>query len=134
MSTEENRRVTLQWVECIAEGRDDDLFAITAPEGTWWVSGLKETSAMAGTYTFTERKDQLKKIFAGKKSFELPIKGVTAEGDTVVVEALIRVETEDARTYANDIIFKFVVKDGKVQSLREYVDLVPLLKFKGAYI
>ena len=134
MSTEESRRVALQWVECIAEGRDDDLSAITAPEGTWWISGLKETSAMAGTYTFTERKDHLKKLFAGKKSFEFPIKGVTAEGDTVIVEALIRVETEDARVYANDMLLKFVVKDGKVQSLKEYADLVPVLKFIGAHV
>ena len=134
MSTEVSRRVALQWVGCMAEGRHDDLFAITAPEGTWWISGLKETSAMAGTYTFTERKDQIKKLFAGKKSFEFTIKGVTAEGDTVVVEAIVRLETEDARVYANDIMLKFVVKDGKVQSLREYADLVPVLKFKGAHI
>ena len=134
MSTAESRRVALQWVECATEGRYDDLSALTALGMTWWISGLKETFAMAGTYTFAERKEQMKKLFAGPKSFKFTVMGITAEGDTVVVEGFVRFENEEARVYKNDVILKFVVKDGKVQSLREYVDLVPLLKFKEAYI
>ena len=134
MSTAESRRVALQWLECSTKGRYDDLSALTASEMTWWISGLKETLATAGTYTSAERKGQMKKLFAGPKSFKFTVIRITAEGDTVVVEGFVRFENEEARVYKNDVILKFVVKDGKLQSLREYVGLVPHLIFRGTCI
>lgn len=131
-SAEESRRVILQWIDCIAEGRIDDLMALGAPDATWWVSGLKETSPLAGTYPYADRENHLKELLKDAISFSFTIRGITTEGDTVVVEGAPRLETQDGRVYTNDVILKFVVKDGKVISLREYVDFFAVLKFKGA--
>ena len=129
---EESRGVVLQWIDCAVEGRFDDLMALGAPDATWWVSGLKETSYLCGTYPYAEREKHFKELLQDAISFKFEIRGITAEGDTVVIEAAPRAETRDGRIYVNDVMMKFVVKDGKIQSVREYVDLVAVLKFMGA--
>ena len=128
---EDSRRVVLQWVECLNEGRHDDLMALGAPDATWWVSGLKETSPFIGTYPYAEREEHLKGMLKDAISFKITIRGITTEGDTVVVEGAPRGEAKDGRIYVNDVMIKFVIKDGKIQSLREYVDFLPVLKFIG---
>ena len=133
MSAEEStRRIALQWIECLVENRFDDLMALGAPDATWWVSGLKETFPFAGTYPYAEREKQMKEVFKDRKSSTFTMRGITTEGDTVVIEGSPRFEVQDGRVYENDVILKFVIKDGKVQSLREYVDLCAVLKFIGA--
>ena len=129
---EENRSVILKWIECIVEGRLDDIMALGAPDATWWVSGLKETSPLAGTLPYAEREKHLKELLKEDDSYTFTIRGITTEGDTVVVEGEPRVETQDGRIYVNDVLMKFVVKDGKIQSVREYVDLIAVLKFMEA--
>ena len=132
MSAEESRRIALQWVECLVEDRLDDLMALGAPDATWWISGLKETSPLTGTYPYAEREKQMKDVFKDKKSSTFSIRGITTEGDTVVIEGSPRFEVQDGRVYENDVVLKFVIKDGRVQSLREYIDFFAVLKFMGA--
>ena len=129
---EESRRVVLQWIDCVLESRYDDLLALGAPDATWWISGLKETSPLTGTHPYADREKQLKELFKDSISVAFTIRGITTEGDIVVVEGAPRVEIKDGRVYANDVMMKFVVKDGKIQSVREYVDLSAVLKFIGA--
>ena len=131
MSAEENRRIALQWVECLAKDRLDDLTALGAPDATWWISGQKETSPYTGTFPYADREKQMKEVFKDKKSSAFTIRGITTEGDTVVIEGSPRFEFQDGRVYENDVVLKFVIKDGKVQSLREYLDLFAVLKFMG---
>jgi ketosteroid isomerase-like protein len=128
---EDSRRVALQWVEYLNEGRIDDLMALGTPDATWWLSGLKETSPFTGTSPYAERGVHFKELFKVAISFKVTIREVITEGDTVVIEAGPRGEAKDGRIYVNDVIWKFVIKDGKIQSLKEYVDLIPLLKFAG---
>ena len=129
---EDSRRVALQWVECLNEGRLDDLMALGAPDATWWASGLKEMSPFTGTYPYAERKEHLKGLLKDAISFKIAIRGITTEGDTVVIEGAPRGEAKDGRIYVNEIMIKFVIKDGKIQSLREYVDFLAVIKFMGA--
>ena len=129
---EESRRVVLQGIYFVVEGRIDDLMALGAPDATWWISGLKETSPLTGTQPYADREKQLRELFKDSISVAFTIRGITTEGDTVIVEGAPRVEKKDGRVYANDVMLKFVVKDGKIQSVREYVDLFPVLKFMGS--
>lgn len=132
MSAEESRRVALQWIECLTDNRLDDLMALGAPDATWWVSGQKELFPLAGSFPYADRKEQMREVFKDKKSSVFTMRGITTEGDTVVIEGSPRFEVQDGRVYENDVMLKFVIKDGKVQSLREYVDLYAVLKFVGA--
>ena len=132
----ESRRIALQWVEYLIENRLDDLMALGAPDATWWISGLKEIFPYAGTYPYAEREEQMRELFKEKKSSTFTIRpgGITTQGDTVVIEGSPRFEVQDGRIYENDVVLKFIIKDGKVQSLREYLDIFAVLKFSGAKI
>lgn len=129
---EESRRVVLQWIKCLVEGRLDDIMKLGAEGATWWVSGQKETSPLTGTYPYAEREKHFKGMLKDAISFTFEVRGITTEGDTVVVEGAPRAEAQDGRIYENDVMMKFVVKDGKIQSLREYIDFLAVLKFSGA--
>jgi ketosteroid isomerase-like protein len=133
MPAEENRHIALQWIKCLIENRLDDLIALGAPNATWWVSGQKETSPFTGTMAYAERAEHMKEVFKGlKASSTFTIKGVTTEDDIVVIEGSPKFEVEDGRIYENDNVLKFTIRDGKVQSLREYLDLFAVLKYMGA--
>ncbi|KAF8153119.1 hypothetical protein B0H34DRAFT_800366 [Crassisporium funariophilum] len=132
MSTEESRRVAIEWYKCLEELRVDDLMALAAPGATWWVSGLKEVSKFTGVLPYADRADVIKELFGGgMKSFKFNLLGVVAEGDTVVLEGSPSGESKDGRIYKNDFMVKLVVKDGKIHSVREYIDLFALFKFMG---
>ena len=132
MSAEEIRSIALQWIDCLTENRLDDLMAMGAPDATWWISGLKEISPYAGTYPYADRGKHIKDVFKEKRSSTFTIRGITTEGDTIIVEGSPRFEVEDGRVYENDVMLKFIIRDGKVQSLREYLDLFAALKFIAA--
>jgi len=132
MSAEENRRIALQWIGYLTESRYDELFALGAPDATWWLSGLKETSPFAGTYPYAEREKHMREVFKEKKSSKFTMRDITTEGDTVIIEGSPKVEVPDGRVYENDVVLKFVFKEGKIQSLREYLDFLAILKFMGA--
>lgn len=132
MSAEESRRIAHQWIDCLTDNRLDDLMAMGAPNATWWISGSKEIHPFTGSFPYAERGAQMSEVFKDKKSSTFTIRGITTEGDTVVVEGSPRFEVQDGRVYENDVMLKFVIKDGKVQSLREYVDAYAVLKFIGA--
>ena len=132
MSAEESRRIALQWIECIAENRLDDLTALVAPDATWWVSGQKETAPSARTRPYADVEKRMKEMYKDKKSSAFTTRGVTTEGDTVVIEGSHRFEFQDDRVYENDLMIKFVIKDGKIQSLREYIDRSVFDEFRAA--
>jgi ketosteroid isomerase-like protein len=56
-------------MECAVGGRIDELMALGAPDATWWVSELKETSPLAGTYPYAEREKQFKELLKNAISF-----------------------------------------------------------------
>ena len=45
---------------------------------------------------------------------------------------VLRSSLKDGRIYENGVMMKFVVRDGKIQSVSEYADLFAVLKFRGA--
>ncbi|KAF8153127.1 hypothetical protein B0H34DRAFT_722342 [Crassisporium funariophilum] len=131
MSTEETRRVAIQVAACIDEGRFADLAAFAAPGATWWFAGLKEKIPTAGAIPFEERLKELGGIFHDIKTFSFNTHDITVEGNTAVIEGAPRGETHGGKVYENNAMIKLVIKDGKVETLREYVDFFAVFKFMG---
>ena len=50
--------------------------------------------------------------------------GLTAEGDRVAVEAESFAKMKNGKTYQNKYHFLFIVRDGKIQSVKEYLDTI----------
>lgn len=55
-------------------------------------------------------------------TIRMNVKNVTAENDTVVVEAQGEARTRDGRGYKNTYCFVFTLANGKITESREYMD------------
>jgi len=55
-------------------------------------------------------------------TIRMNVKNVTAENDTVVVEAQGEARTKDGRSYKNTYCFVFTLANGKITESREYMD------------
>ena len=55
-------------------------------------------------------------------SVRLEITTMIAEGDRVALQWTSRARTRDGRPYENGCIGAFTVRDGRIQSVREYMD------------
>lgn len=120
MSAEENKKIVLGFIENMSAGNGPAAFGALADSATWWIAGH---FALSGTKTkaqFAELAGGLApKIDGGLK---LTAKGVTAEGDRVAVEAESYAKMKNGKTYQNEYHFLFVVRDGKIQAVKEYLD------------
>jgi uncharacterized protein len=120
MSIEDNKRVVARFFDDLSAGNAPGAFGAMADSATWWVLG---NFALSGTKTKAQfmqlAADLMSKIDGG-----LTVKptGITAEGDRVAVEAESYAKMKNGKTYQNRYHFLCVVRDGKIQSVREYLD------------
>jgi ketosteroid isomerase-like protein len=122
MSTEENKKIVMGYFEDRAAGspRAFDRFADSAQ----WMIMAK--GPMGGAKTKAEL---IKIIEQNTARFEAPVKftvtGITAEGDRVAVEAQGYAKLKNSgKTYENLYHFLFIVRDGKIQTGKEYCDFL----------
>ena len=54
-------------------------------------------------------------------SVSLEVTGLIAEDDRVVLQWTSRARTRDGRPYENDCIGVFTIRDGRIESVREYM-------------
>jgi ketosteroid isomerase-like protein len=120
MGAEENKKIVLGFLENLSAGNGAAVLNTLADSATWWVAG---NFALSGTKTkaqFTELIGSLGPKIDG--ALRVTPKGVTAEGDRVAVEAESYAKMRNGKTYQNQYHFLFVVRDGKIQQVKEYLD------------
>ncbi len=124
MTTDDNRKTALKMVETMGAGGLDE--SLLTDDVTWWVPGR-------GTVTKAEFKGMavaFRQMLAGP--FSLTVKGVTAEGDRVAVEAESLGKLRNGKTYNNTYHFLFLFRDGKIYQAKEYNDSAHAAEIFGA--
>lgn len=125
MSTEANKKLVLSFFENFSAGRAEALLAQMADTATWWVAGKPESFPLAGTKTKAQFAGMLKGMAAmAPKGLRLTPNALTAEGDRVAVEAESYGETVNGKIYNNLYHFLIEVRDGKIQAVKEYTDML----------
>ena len=119
MSIEENKKIALAYFEERSAG-DPRAFDRLSETAEWMVMAKPP---MGGTRTKAEL---MAMVAQNTARFEVPIRirvtGVTAEGDRVAVEAQGYAKLKNGKTYENLYHFLFIIKDGKIQTAKEYCD------------
>ncbi len=94
--------------------------ALMADDATYWMPG---EWANGGTWS---RDEVVGMVMAGKDVFatplELTIHGITASGDRVAVEMSSQSTFKDGRPYSNTYHSLFIVRDGRIAAVKEYMD------------
>lgn len=120
MSSDENKRIVLGFFENLNAGNAAAALEALADSATWWIQGNFPLSGTRTKAQFVELLGQLGAAIDG--ALTLRVRGVTAEGDRVAVEAESHAKMKSGKTYQNRYHFLCEVRDGKIQAVREYLD------------
>ena len=117
---EANKQIVRDFMEAFGSGDIARTMDFMAEDATWWVAG---TIKLSGTYTKTEFEALLGGVVDNcKQPISLTPNAFTAEGDRVAVETESYTETNEGKVYANQYHFLFVLRDGKIVQVKEYLD------------
>ena len=123
MEQNELKKVVLEFFQGINQGNMEAAADAFAEEATFWVPGSLPFSG-----TLHGRKAILEKNLIPSAKLSVPgtlkveVRNIIAEGEYVAVEWITSRKTLSGRDYVNHFHGLFQVRDGKIQSLREYLD------------
>ena len=128
MSIEKNVQVVKDFFAAIGRRDKQGLLAVSADDIEWIIPG--EDWPLAGTHRGQGGLESLlqKANEAVETSYPKPPEFV-AQGDRVLVigSAAGRIKTTNRR-FADDWVFAFTVRNGKVTNIREYIDTQALAR------
>jgi uncharacterized protein len=123
MDRDDCKSAVMKFFEGINVGDMEAAANAFAEDATFWVPGSLPFSG-----TLHGRKAILEKNLLPSMKLSLPgtlkveVRNIIAEGDLVAVEWVTSRKTISGRDYLNYFNGLFQVRDGKIQSLREYLD------------
>ena len=117
---EDNKQLVRQFFEAMSSG--DVAFMVDAYDDAGTVQTMGNT-LISGTYD----KEQIRGFADGiyeafPQGLSFTVVGVTAEGERVAVEAESSGKHASGKDYNNFYHFLFTIRDGKIISLKEYLD------------
>ncbi len=120
MSTEANKKLVTEFWEAFSASNYDKVLSMLADDATWWVAGNFELS---GTYTKAQFAELLKGVTGAlPQGIKVMPKMLTADEDRVSVEAESYAPHTSGKIYNNFYHFMMRVRNGKIASVREYLD------------
>lgn len=123
-ATADNKAIVAEFFEIFSKGDVSGVIDRMHDDGSWWVSGAIE--GMSGTYpkaTLGGLLDGARALYR-EGALRITPTSMTAEDDRVAVEATSFATMEDGRIYANSYHFLVTLRDGKVATVREYMDTI----------
>ena len=129
MSTDENKRTALAFLEASAAHDAPRVAALMCEDATYWTCGKPHLFGYAGERTKAEfcKYAATPSLFVG--GARVTFGAITAEGDRVAVEAETRGVTPDGRAYSNAYHYLFTFRDGKILRVKEYMDTQAAAEF-----
>ena len=120
MSIESNKQLIRDFMKSFTAGDMKAVLGLMADDATWWIGG---SFPMSGTKTKAQMAELLGGIGASlPQGLSLTPKAFTAEADRVAVETESYGKHVNGKVYSNQYHFLFEVRDGKIKTIREYLD------------
>jgi ketosteroid isomerase-like protein len=123
MSVEQNKRLVQEFFDRFSANDIAGALDMMASDVNWWIAGRKDSLPAAGDHN----KDQIARVFqnmAGELSncLKMTVISMIAEGDRVSAEVESSGELRNGRVYNQQYHILMTVRDGKICSVREYLD------------
>jgi len=124
VTTEDNKRCAVELFARFSASDIPGVLDLMTDDATWRVPGKPELSPVAGIYN----KDRLKRLFGrmlaqlDKGGLQMTVLGLLAEGNDVAVEVESQGDLRNGRKYRQQYHFLITFRDGKIASVREYLD------------
>lgn len=119
---ETNKQLILNFMETFSTGNIDAFMSYLSESATWWVAGnIEGISGEKGMQAFREMNSGIAST-TKTGAIRLTPLAITAEGNRVAVETESYCELNNGRVYNNLYHFLFVIEDGKIQKVKEFLD------------
>jgi uncharacterized protein len=117
-----NTELVTEFMRVFTEGGVDRILSFLTDDATWWVAGTMP--GISGTKTRAEFGEMLGGIASATTTgaIRLTPLAFTAQGDRVAVETESYAELTNGRIYNNMYHFVFVLRDGKIAQVKEFLD------------
>lgn len=118
---ETNKRIAEQWFSYFNSGHLDEAFDLVDKDVYWCSPGSTE---IAGTMTREQVKAYGEQVAEASEDGEFQIipSSFVAEGERVAVQAESKLQLKNGKLYNQHYHFLFVIRDGKIHEVYEYVD------------
>jgi uncharacterized protein len=118
------RGVLQRYVAAVEAGDETTIRELFAEDATWTLRAgdLPISGTWAGRDSILGEFLATAMGYYAPGSVDLEITGMVAEGDQVVMQWTSRAQTRAGRPYVNGCIGVFTVREGRIQSVREYMD------------
>jgi ketosteroid isomerase-like protein len=121
--TAQNQEVAVELFARFSASDIDGVLALMTDDVSWRVPGKPELSRAAGIYD----KERLRRLFNRmlaqlENGLQMTVTGSVAEGDRVAVEVESTGDLRNGRRYRQEYHFLMVFRDGKIATVREYLD------------
>ena len=122
-ATTDSRAVIEDYVSALQNGHVEAVRAIFADDASWKLDGeLPISGDWRGGDAIVDEFLASARSYFEPDSIAIEVTGTVSEGDQVVLEWTSRARTRSGNRYENHCIAVFTVRDGKIQSVREYMD------------
>lgn len=122
MELTENKAVVTEFIEAMRTSNVDKLKTMITEDFSWWIIGKPEYLATAGEHDT----EYFLGFFKGSELFpegaDFKAISMIAEGNSVAAEAEFRAKTAMGTDYENYYHFLFIIENGKVKRMKEYMD------------
>jgi len=129
MSAEANKAIILCFFDNFSLDKLDQALELMADDATWWMCGRPDRFIYGGLYSKAEFAEQIRSFLGVMAQFSFVPTGMTAEGERVAVEAKSHGETPEGKVYKNLYNILFELREGRIQTVREYFDPLEVLAF-----
>ena len=108
--------------------RDTNLIAALFAPDAEWIAPARNATAIALDHTdHMIGADAIARFISTEmhrlfSEIDITFRAVHADGNSVIVEERMRATLPGGRAYDNDYCFVFVVEDGRIKQVREYMD------------
>lgn len=119
---DENKQVVTKFMEDFGKGDVATILDHLTDDATWWVAGgIDGVSGTKNKQDFGAMLSGLSGLCEGG-AISLTPKAFTAQDERVAVETESYAKLLNGRVYNNHYHFVFTVRDGKIASVKEYLD------------
>jgi uncharacterized protein len=123
MGTEQNKAIAFRFFERFTASDIEGALATMTDDATWWIPGKKERSPSAGLYP----KEKIGRLFhrmvsALESGLKMTVVSCISEGDQVALEVVSAGDLKNGRQYRQEYHMLLKLRDGKIASVREYLD------------
>ncbi|PWJ55319.1 hypothetical protein CLV98_11488 [Dyadobacter jejuensis] len=122
MEFKANKALVTEFIEAMRTSNIDQLKRKITADFSWWIIGKPEYLATAGEHDAEYFLAFFKNSNFFPEGTDFKATSMIAEGNSVAAEAEIKAKTAMGTSYENYYHFLFVIENGKIKRMKEYMD------------